>query len=88
MCAEERYTVVMEYPAGYGYADIAFIPYKPAIPAMLIELKIKGAATTALEQIKHRKYFAGLEKYEGNILLVGISYDRKTKKHACLIENA
>ncbi len=82
------YTIVSEYPSGKGYADLAFIPYKPDIPAMLVELKVKGTAGTALDQIRDRRYFAGLEKYEGSLLLVGISYDPKTKKHECLIEKA
>ena len=86
--AENFYTIVMEYPAGDGYADIAFIPYKANIPAMLVELKVKGNVKTAMDQIRSKKYFAGLEKWEGNLLLVGISYDRKTKKHECLIERA
>ena len=82
------YTIIKELPSGNGYADIAFIPYKPNIPAMIIELKMKGTAETALDQIKSKKYFAGLEKYAGNTLLVGISYDKKTKKHYCEIEKA
>ena len=27
-----------------------------------------------------------IEQYTGNILLVGISYDKKKKKHQCIIE--
>lgn len=27
-----------------------------------------------------------LEPYTGNILLVGINYDKKTKEHSCVIE--
>ena len=30
----------------------------------------------------------GLEKYIDNLLLVAISYDKKTKKHTCIIEEA
>ncbi len=86
--ADCYYTVVMEYPAGKGYADIAFIPYKPNIPAMLVELKVKGTAGTALDQIKDKRYFAGLDRYQGNTLLVGVSYDKTTKKHECAIERA
>ncbi len=80
------YTIVMEYPAGKGYADTAFIPYKPNTPAMLVELKVKGTAGTALDQIRERRYFAGLEKYQGNTLLVGVNYDKATKRHECVIE--
>ena len=86
--ADSYYTVVSEYPSGKGYADIAFIPYKPNIPAMVVELKVRGAADTALDQIRSKRYFAGLERYAGNILLVGVSYDRETKKHECVMERA
>ena len=41
---------------------------------------------TALTQIKEKKYPEGLEKYKDNLLIVGISYDKKTKKHTCHIE--
>lgn len=34
----------------------------------------------------HRKYPASIEQYTGDILLVGINYDKKTKKHECVIE--
>ena len=86
--ADGFYTIVSEYPAGKGYADLAFIPFKPDIPAIVVELKVNGSVCTALDQIREKRYFAGLDKYEGNILLVGISYDRKTKKHECQIEKA
>jgi hypothetical protein len=40
------------------------------------------------DQIKEKKYIASLEPHIGDILLVGINYDKKTKKHECLIEKA
>ena len=40
------------------------------------------------DQIKEKKYIASLEPYIGDILLVGINYDKKTKKNECLIEKA
>ena len=40
----------------------------------------------ALEQILEKHYANSLKDYKGNILLVGINYDKKTKKHACVIE--
>ena len=80
------YTIILEYPSGKGFADIAFIPYKPNVPAMLVELKVKGTADTALAQIKGKRYFAGLDKFQGNTLLIGVSYDKNTKKHECRIE--
>ena len=37
-------------------------------------------------QIKDKKYMESLKNYHGNLLLVGINYDTKTKKHSCVIE--
>lgn len=51
-----------------------------------MELKWNKTADTALQQIKDRKYPQSLEPYTGNILLVGINYDKKTKEHSCVIE--
>ena len=53
---------------------------------MLIELKWNREAKTAFDQIKEKQYSKGLEKYQGGLLLVGISYDKQTKKHTCVIE--
>ena len=35
---------------------------------------------------KKRKYPESLEQYTGDILLVGINYDKKEKAHQCVIE--
>ncbi len=40
----------------------------------------------AISQIRERNYPKVLEKYGGEILLVGINYDAKTKEHTCVIE--
>ena len=80
---------VRELPAGKGFADFVFIPkteYVSDYPALLIELKWNKNARTALEQIKEKKYPESLLAYTGRILLVGISYDKKTKLHQCVIE--
>ena len=37
-------------------------------------------------QIKSRQYVEALKDYKGNLLLVGINYDKKTKEHQCVIE--
>ena len=86
--AREYYTVVREFPTGKGFADLCFLPRKMYMdkPAILIELKWDQSAVGALEQIKERKYTEKLEEYSGNLLLVGINYDRKTKNHVCVIE--
>ncbi len=80
---------IREMPAGRGFADFVFIPkteYRYAYPALVIELKWNESARTALQQIKEKQYPVSMESYTGDILLVGISYDKKSKKHQCLIE--
>ena len=93
--AQDLYTIIPELDTGKGYADLAFIPKQPNIPAMLIELKYDESADTAIRQIHRQKYPDRLELYKGNLILVGINYDRKTsntettfKHHSCLIEKA
>lgn len=41
---------------------------------------------TALQQIKEKKYPDSILNYTGDILLVGINYDKDTKTHQCMIE--
>jgi len=86
MFARSCYTVVREMPTGKGFADIAYIPVSKTNPAMVIELKFNKAIDTAIDQIKNKNYPKGLEHYRGNMLLVGITYDKVTKKHECKIE--
>ena len=81
---------VRELPLRRGFADFVFLPkpqYVGSYPALLVELKWNQRAQTALAQIKEKKYAASLADYTGKILLVGISYDKKTKQHQCLIES-
>ena len=93
--AQDLYTIIPELDTGKGYADLAFIPKKPDIPAMLIELKYDRDADTAIAQIHRQKYPDRLELYKGNLILVGINYDRTVnndseefKHHSCEIERA
>ena len=86
--ADSYYTIINELPAGKGYADIAFIPYVKDVPAMIIELKKDKTPTSAIDQIKRKEYPEALKEFKDNLLLVGISYDSKTKKHICIIERA
>lgn len=85
--AQNEYTRVRELPSGEGYADVVFVPRKHSDkPALLIELKYDKSVESALDQIKKKRYFAALEEYHGNLLLVGINYDKATKEHECKIE--
>ena len=84
--AKTKYTIIQELPAGYGFADIGFIPKNPKDPAILIELKCNQDADTAIKQIKNKNYPAAFENYLDNLLLVGVNYDKTTKVHECVIE--
>ena len=78
-----------EIPTGRGFADFVFLPkpeYIQDYPALVVELKWNQNAQTALAQIKDKKNPQSIEKYTGNVLLVGISYDKKSKQHQCVIE--
>lgn len=78
---------IREFPSGKGFADIVYLPRKEeSKPALLIELKWDQSAETAIRQIKEKGYADTLKNYAGNILLVGINYDKKNKCHQCVIE--
>ena len=86
--ARNFYTVFRELPTGKGIADMVYIPRKkfPEKPALVVELKWDKTAEGAIEQIKKKQYCKSLGDYQGNILLVGINYDKNTREHSCLIE--
>ena len=87
--APAYYTVIRELPSGKGFADIAFIPRADSAgkPAMVIELKWDRSADSAIKQIKENRYAGKLNGYGNEILLVGINYDKDSKKHECVIES-
>ena len=87
--AKNDYVTHREFPTGKGFADIVMIPRKNIeSPALVVELKFNKDADAAIDQIKRKNYPAKLEPYAGNLLLVGINYDRETKAHTCKIEHA
>ena len=87
--ARKDYRIIRELPTGRGFADIVFLPLPHAgRPAMVVELKYDKSAETAIQQIKDKQYTQALEGYSGEIVLVGINYDKKNKDkpHNCVIE--
>ena len=87
--ARKDYKLIRELPAGKGFADIAFLPLPHTDkPAMVVELKYDRSVSAAIRQIKDRQYTQALECYTGEILLVGVSYNRDSadKPHSCVIE--
>ncbi|MDO4327393.1 MAG: AAA family ATPase [bacterium] len=80
---------IREMPAGRGFADFVFVPkteYIGEYPALLVELKWNKNVKAAIQQMKEKKYPSALESYTGDILLVGVNYDKKSKEHQCVIE--
>lgn len=95
--SQKYYTNILELDTGKGYADIVYLPSPlyPDKPALLIELKYNKDVKGAIEQIKQQNYPDRLEHYKGNVLLIGINYNKDIpsnnpdfKHHSCVIEKA
>lgn len=87
--ARKDYVMHREFPTGKGFADIVFIPRKNVEnPVIIVELKWDSTAKGAIKQIKDKNYTTALKEYSGKIILAGINYNKKTKKHECFIESA
>ncbi|MGN1179724.1 MAG: AAA family ATPase [Suilimivivens sp.] len=88
--ARNFYTIYRELPTGKGFADMVFLPRRKFKdkPALVVELKWDKDAQGAIRQIRDKQYCQSLGEYEGEILLVGVNYDKKTKKHVCVIEKS
>ena len=84
--AENVYHVIREFPTGKGFADIVLLPKKGVQkPAIVIELKFNKDVKAAIDQIHDNQYPGRLADFYGDLILVGISYDKK-KAHDCAIE--
>lgn len=93
LAARDSYRIEREDKAGKGYADFIFYPEQKDADALILELKANSTPAAALQQIKDKNYvlrfkgkLAESPKYTGRILGVGISYNKKTKEHACKVE--
>lgn len=85
--AKNDYTFHRELPTGKGFADLVLMPRKQGKnPPIVLELKKGLSAGTAIDQIHNKNYKGKVSQYEGQIILVGINYDSKSKKHDCKIE--
>lgn len=83
--ARKDYRIEREAKSGKGYCDYLFIPKKKEKPAIILELKVNDTPARAISQIREKNYVQKVETYK-EVLLVGICYDRKKKKHRCRIE--
>lgn len=88
---KDHYLKFEELPAGDGYADIVYLPKKDLpLPALVVELKWNKTAEGAIEQIKAKRYPEAIRDYGGELLLVGINYNKDgpegKRRHTCVIE--
>ena len=84
--ARKDYNIQREEKSGKGFCDYLFVPRNPKNPAIILELKVGSSAENAIEQIKAKNYIEKVRNFS-SVLLVGISYDKKEKKHHCKIEH-
>ena len=95
--AQKYYTTILELDTGKGYADVAYLPAPkyPDMPVLLIELKYHQSVDTAMDQVRKQNYLDRFEHYRGNILVIGINYEKNArndasdfKHHTCMIVQA
>lgn len=87
VAAIDGYARIEELPSGKGFADVAYLPARGVFqPVILVELKWNKPVDAALEQMRERRYAEILDDLDVPTLLVGVSYDAKTKEHTCSIE--
>ncbi len=93
LSARNKYRVEREDKAGKGFVDFIFYPEHRNEDGLILELKVDSTAKEAVAQIKDKDYALRFKgrlgekvRYTGRILAVGISYNRKTKEHSCLVE--
>ena len=83
----DQYLCIEELPSGKEIADVAFIPKKKTnLPAMIVELKWNKTEEAAIAQIRDKNYPKVFSDYAGEVIMVGINYNERTKEHSCVIE--
>ena len=94
LAARDFYRIEREDKAGKGYVDFIFYPeVDKSADCIILELKVEHTPEEAIAQIREKQYalrfapkMGEKKKYTGRILAVGIAYDRKSKRHSCLVE--
>lgn len=84
--ARKDYLIERESKSGKGYCDYLFLPKKYGKPAIVLELKVNDTCEAAISQIKDKNYTEKAKQSASQVLLVGISYDKSSKRHRCIIE--
>ena len=85
LAALDDYRIAREDKAGKGYADFTFEPRNIGALPMILELKYNHSVRNALKCIKEKDYIRRFQEYP-KVLLVGINYSARTKKHTCKTE--
>ncbi len=83
--ARDDYDIKREDKTGKGRCDMIFRPMNDG-PAIIIELKVNDTPESAIQQIIDKNYMQEIENYT-DILLVGISYNKKDKIHQSKIKS-
>ncbi len=85
--AHADYVFHRELATGKGFADLVLMPRKNVSkPAIILELKCNRSAKAAISQIRKKDYPEKVAQYTGDMLLVGINYNKTAKRHDCRIE--
>ncbi|MCD7892426.1 MAG: ATP-binding protein [Erysipelotrichaceae bacterium] len=82
--ARDDYDIKREDKTGKGRCDMIFRPLNDG-PAIIIELKVNDTPESAIQQILDKNYIQEVKNCN-EILLVGISYNKKDKIHKAKIE--
>jgi hypothetical protein len=94
LSARDYYRIEREEKAGKGFVDFIFYPeMPPAETGIILELKVNHTPEEAIAQIYQKNYALRFREWTTQrnrplkkVLLVGIGYDKNTKKHRCMIE--
>ena len=85
LAALDNYRITREDKAGKGYADFTFEPRNRSFIPIILELKYNHSVKNALKCIREKNYITRFREYP-KVLLVGINYSERTKKHTCKTE--
>ena len=85
LAAVDDYKIQREDKAGRGYAEFTFEPRNQNLVPIILELKYNHSPKNALACIKQKNDIRRFREYP-NVLLVGINYSDRTKKHTCKTE--
>ena len=86
LSARTDYYVEREAKSGKGYCDYLFLPKKNRKPAIILELKVDDSCENALKQVKEKGYLKKAQERVEKVIIVGVNYDKKKKRHECVIE--